>query len=268
MIDTFEAIILGLVQGFTEFLPVSSSGHLVIFSHLFNSDASGGASDILFDCILHVATLLPILFYYRADIIKLLDYKTYKGASGLGQRDLFYSIVIATIVTGSLAMVFKDYLEEMFQRPVLVGFSLLFTGCILISTRWTAKRSDGSALIGWQRAILIGLGQFIAVTPGISRSGTTIALALLLGLPRENAVRFSFLISIPAILGATLLQARKISTSTSSVALIVGFLAAMLAGWFALIFLVRIVKRGGLHLFAYYCIPVGLITILYFLLTT
>jgi undecaprenyl-diphosphatase len=270
MIDSLEAVVLGLVQGATEYLPVSSSGHLVIFQHLFGLTEPA----LLFDIVLHVATLIVVLWYYRRDIVEILGDTT--GAlrsltSGSAWTEvqqrypgfrMAWLIVVGTVPTALLGITLEETFESFFGSLKIVGVMLWVTGLILVATRWAAGGERGVGQLGLRDALLIGLVQGLAITPGISRSGSTIGVALLLGIQRETAARYSFLLSVPSIVGALVLKIGDAGDGVGLPAMALGFLAALVAGYFCLMFLVRIVKRGRLAWFAPYCFAVGLLALL------
>ena len=245
----------------TEFLPVSSSGHLVFFQSVFGFKEP----HVFFDVVLHLGTLLAVVVFFRTDLSNILQ-GTRQGlkARKMGQDGirLLIWIIIATIPTGLMGILFKDWFESLFTRPKIVGGMLLTTGLILWFTRYVKR--DGRLLekMGWVDALLIGIVQGIAIIPGISRSGSTISTGLFCGLDRELAGKFSFLLSIPAILGATLLELRGIESPTEVCMHLIGMAIAFLVGLLSLKFLMRIVRRGRLFTFAYYCWPVGILMIL------
>ena len=245
----------------TEFLPVSSSGHLVFFQSIFGFKEP----HVFFDVVLHLGTLLAVVVFFRTDISNILQ-GTRQGlkARKMGQDGirLLIWIIIATIPTGLMGILFKDWFESLFTRPKIVGGMLLTTGLILWFTRYVKR--DGRLLekMGWVDALLIGIVQGIAIIPGISRSGSTISTGLFCGLDRELAGKFSFLLSIPAILGATLLELRGIESPAEVWMHLIGMAIAFLVGLLSLKFLMRIVRRGRLFTFAYYCWPVGIVMIL------
>ena len=245
----------------TEFLPVSSSGHLVFFQSIFGFKEP----HVFFDVVLHLGTLLAVVVFFRTDISNILQ-GTRQGlkARKMGQDGirLLIWIIIATIPTGLMGILFKDWFESLFTRPKIVGGMLLTTGLILWFTRYVKR--DGRLLekMGWADALLIGIVQGIAIIPGISRSGSTISTGLFCGLDRELAGKFSFLLSIPAILGATLLELRGIESPAEVWMHLIGMAIAFLVGLLSLKFLMRIVRRGRLFTFAYYCWPVGIVMIL------
>jgi undecaprenyl-diphosphatase len=266
MSDWLQALLLGLLQGLTEFLPVSSSGHLVLFQAWLGEDFFASGNEILFDLVLHVGTLLPVLWFYRADLAAILrspsQAPTIADAGGLlpwlrqdPDRWLATLVVLGTIPTGLMGIFFEDLFEQLFQSVVPVACALLVTAGLLTATRFAPDRPP-AAIPAWA-ALLLGVAQGLAITPGISRSGTTIAVALFLGFQRAQAARFSFLLSIPAILGAVVLKSRHglDFTGANLGAVAVGFVAAAVSGYGALVLLVALVKRGGLHRFAYYLVP-------------
>lgn len=266
-----QALILGVVQGLTEFLPVSSSGHLVLAQNWLGEGFLFLQEAVAFDLVLHVGTLLPVLYFYRAELKKIVQ-ALFQGSpfSHDGgpiewfradeHRWLAFLVVVAMIPTGLMGIGLKDVFEQLFHDPRAVCGALFFTGCLLFTTRFFGRGGTRRELtIGI--ALLIGLAQGFAITPGISRSGSTIAVALLLGLERDVAARFSFLLSIPAILGAVVLVMKDGVTLSSGTlpALGVGFVSSMLVGYGALWMLVALVRKGGLHNFAYYLWPVAVV---------
>lgn len=251
--------LLGVIQGLTEFLPVSSSGHLVIGKTLFGL----ADPDLLVDVMLHVGTLLPVLWLYRRDLLEMLRSLGRLPAAGRlwaddGALRLTLCVVVGTIPTGLMGVGLKDHFERLFSSPLAVGFALLLTGVILMLTRLARQRDEAPhRTLGLGRALVVGVAQGAAITPGISRSGTTIAVGLLLGIEREMAARLSFVMSIPAIVGAVLLTLRKAQAGVAAPVLLLGVLSSALAGYLALRWVVALVRRGTLHRFAYYVWPVG-----------
>ncbi len=270
MIGWFEALVLGVAQGITEYLPVSSSGHLVIIQALFGMEEPA----LFFDIVLHVATLVAVVWFYRkelvasfADLAKgVVALKTgisYKRlyASNEGVR-LWTLILFGAIPTGAIGVGFKDEFEALFASPARTGAMLIVTGVILLATRFARDKGRTEMQIRWWEAVLIGLAQGFAITPGISRSGSTIAAALLLGIDRATAARFSFLLSLPSITGALILKFEP-TVNADPTAFVVGFLSALLVGYLCLAFLVAIVRKGRLSWFAWYCFAAGTATMLY-----
>lgn len=241
-------IILGIIQGITEFLPVSSSGHLVIVQKLIGVTQQA----VVISIVLHLGTSLALIIFFFNDILNLLR----------NIRLLSY-IIIVTVVTGIIGVSGKDFFEKLFNSPRLVAMALIVTGTILILTKkfMQAKRSA----LNIKDAFTLGLTQGFAIIPGISRSGITISTLLFRGLDRETSFRFSFLASIPAIFGAAILEAKDISlTSNMQVGnLIIGFIFSLLTGILSLRILKIILVKAKLHYFGYYCIIIAIITLLF-----
>lgn len=265
-----KAVLLGLLQGLTEFLPVSSSGHLVLAQNLLGL----AEPEILFDVVLHLGTLIAVLIVFRREIKGLIEEFFWAVAhlrSGPAIRDawrervrfrLIGLIVIGSVPTGLMGLLFKDFFEAMFASVIGVGVALLITGFFLFLTRFSQPPARSVKAFRVSDALLIGLAQGLAITPGISRSGATISTGLFLGLERELAARYSFLMFIPAILGALVLELRHAQPGAFGwLEMGVGFLTALLAGLLALMVLLKMVRGGRLHYFAYYCGPVGLVTL-------
>ena len=270
-----QALILGVVQGLTEFLPVSSSGHLVLAQIWLGDQFLFLKEAVAFDLVLHVGTLLPVLYFYRLDLRQIIgalfkdfDQLRSKGVkawlTGDDNRWLAVLVVVGTIPTALIGVLLKDTFESLFHDPVPVCAALIFTGFLLMSTRVFERTGDPRRL-SLGMAVLIGIAQGFAITPGISRSGTTIAVALLLGVARNEAARFSFLLSIPAILGAVVLVTKDgvAMPQEGWAALAVGFVSAMIVGYAALWMLVALVNRGGLYRFAYYLWPAAIIALVF-----
>lgn len=269
----WNAIFLGLVQGITEFLPVSSSGHLSIINNLFKlSTIEGG--HVFFDVLLHLGTMISIFVVYWKDIVAMF----YEGLGFLNlgpmaparqrrypaARQLFM-ILIATLPL-VLILPIKDLLEGLYNKNFFIGIALILTGCMLyVSDKMTPGKKTGSSMTILD-AVLIGLCQCVATVPGLSRSGTTITAGLATGLRRDYAVKFSFLMSIPAVLGANILEladAIKAGIDWSCVpAYLVGTAVAMVAGIGAISLLRYIADKGRFGGFAYYCWVVGVLSII------
>lgn len=253
-----EALILGLVQGLTEFLPVSSSGHLEIGSVLLGLESN---ENLLFAVVVHLATALSTMVVYRRDIGTIL-YELFQFKINESLRftlTIFISMVPVLIV----GLFFQDEVEQFFSgNLVLVGTMLLVTAALLLLSHYY---KSGEKEVDGIRALVIGLAQAIAVLPGVSRSGATISTALLLGVERKKAARFSFLMVIIPILGAAVLKLKDFIDSpaadVSAGPLVIGFLAAFISGILACRWMVRLVTKGGLIFFAMYCAIIGLIAI-------
>ena len=243
----WEALLLGFIQGATEFLPVSSSGHLVIAQALLDVDVPG----ILFEVAVHVATLTSIVLVYRTRVFDLM-----RGSVAGDRETLEYVglVVIATIPAGLLGVFAKDKIEALFGNPYVPGVALLVTGTFLWSSR-AALANAAAERPTRVTALLIGLAQAFALVPGISRSGATVVAALWLGLEAREAAAFSFLMALPAIAGAAVLQIPDVSGlgGLSVSALILGGAAAAITGVLAIRTFVAMLARGSFHFFAPYC---------------
>jgi undecaprenyl-diphosphatase len=265
--EPFQAIVLGIVQGLTEFLPVSSSGHLVLFQHLFGLTEPA----LAFDVAVHVGTLAAVLVFFRRDVTAMGKAVCRFTGRWIGRRadpgqiwreeDLRLAalIVIGSIPTAVIGLLFHEIADRLFASVRLVGLALWVTTGLLLATRWSPARQRSVMEFGVLSALAIGTLQGVAIIPGISRSGATIALGLLLGIGRDTAARFSFLLSIPAVCGAALLAARDLAEGAVPAGLVaLGTSVSALVGYSALWMLVLIVRRGRMHLFAPYCALVGL----------
>jgi len=258
----FEALILGIVQGLTEYLPVSSSGHLAIGSYLFGID---GADNLAFTVLVHVATVLSTFVVLWSEIDWIL-----KGLFKFKMNDetrYFLNIVVSMIPIGIVGLFFKDKVEEIFGSGLLiVGCMLLLTATLLIFSYYAKPRQKEK--ISWKDALIIGIAQACAVMPGLSRSGSTIATGLMLGNKKESLAQFSFLMVIPPILGEALLDVLKmvkgedVAGGIDTLPLVVGFVAAFVSGCLACKWMINIVKRGKLVWFGIYCAIVGVVVIL------
>jgi undecaprenyl-diphosphatase len=267
--DSVELFILGIVQGLTEFLPISSSGHLVVFKHILAAD-SLAPGDPIIEVALHLGTLLAILIYYRRDTLAVLGFflkKTSSRQDPAETRSLLKWIIIGTIPTFLLGYFFKDSFEACFEKPALVGAALCVTGALCLSTRFVRRGAIRIQQQGWTRTLLVGLAQGFAIIPGISRSGSTIVTGIYLGMEPREAGRFSFLLSIPAVAGAATFKFAEGGAALSAisfVALGIGVLASAVVGLLCLGVLTRILRAGTFFYFGFYCIPLGVLVILYF----
>ncbi|XOV94025.1 MAG: undecaprenyl-diphosphate phosphatase [Bacteroidota bacterium] len=256
-----EALILGIIQGLTEFLPVSSSGHLEIGSVLLGTTSG---DNLLFAVIVHAATALSTLIVFRTDILDIMS-----GLFEFKWNDswkFFVLIILSMIPVGIAGVFFEDEISGFFSGNLfLVGSMLLITSALLFFTYF---KNDGTREVSYFQAIIMGLAQTIAILPGISRSGATIATGLLIGVDKEKATRFSFLMVLPPILGASLLkfidyiEDPTIHEGLGAFPMVIGFLAALISGYMACTWMISIVKKGRLYYFAIYCLIVGLIAII------
>ena len=257
--EIIDAIILGIIQGLTEFLPVSSSGHLELGKAILG-DTSAGEESMLFTIVLHFATAISTLIVFRKDIMELL-----KGIFKFQwneETQFAAKIVLSMIPAVIIGLFFEEQLEQLFGGSVLfVGFMLLITAVLL----WLAdKAKDTQKPVSFSNSVVIGIAQAIAMLPGISRSGSTIATSVLLGNDKSKAARFSFLMVIPLIFGKIakdLLSGDLVVNAQNNTAIGVGFIAALVSGYFACTWMIALVKKSKLTYFALYCLVVGLIAI-------
>ncbi|MEL6343906.1 MAG: undecaprenyl-diphosphate phosphatase [Myxococcota bacterium] len=260
MSPLLAAVILGIVQGLTEFLPVSSSGHLVLFQQYL--PVSG--DPVAFDLVLHIGTLLPVIVVYRNDLWSIVR-DLFVGEGPMRERPgvrLLLLMFIGSIPTALIGLALEDVFEQLFANALSVGVAFALTGAILWGTRALTPGDEDERTMPWWKAVMIGIAQGIAITPGISRSGSTIAAGLFLGLDREVAARYSFLLSIPAILGAFLLKARDLESAAVDVLpLAAGFVAAAVSGYLALVVLLRLVRSGDFSWFALYLWPLAVLAV-------
>ncbi len=264
MSETLNAIILGIIQGLTEFLPVSSSGHLAILHEVLGFETE---SNIFFDVILHLGTLIAVVFFYRnkiADIIRggLFGIKSLFKGKGIKESfftsadsKLFSLIIIGSVPTAVIGLTFKDFFEGLADNLLYVGLALLTTAVLLILfelKKNSEKKIDNMNAVD---SVIIGIVQGIAIIPGISRSGSTIASGKLLGIEKETAANFSFLLSLPAITGAFLLQFKDAIEEgfVYQNYILIGFAAALLSGYFSLKLLIWMIKKSNMYYFAVYC---------------
>jgi len=269
-VSIWMVLVLAVVQGLTEFFPVSSSGHLVILEALFGMRHGGGGAGLIFEIAVHIGTLGAVIIFYRKKLLLLCKALLASVFSGRGGYDRYRNemryiglVILGTIPAGVIGVLFHDQVEATFDSPSLSALLLVATGLYLLMTRLRSVRGS----LGWQSALIIGIAQAIAILPGCSRSGWTITTGLLLGVGFAEAAEYSFLLSIPAILGALVLTLVKepAALSAGSLApLVIGAAAAFLAGLVALKLLIGILNRGGFHRFAYYLLPVGVAAYIYF----
>jgi undecaprenyl-diphosphatase len=248
--NPLEAAVLAVVQGLTEFLPVSSSGHLAMASHLMDVPDGG----LAFDIVLHLGTLLAVFIFYWKDIIALCRGIIARERSSLV---LGATLVIGTVPVALAGFFFGDFVEALRENMVFVSAALIVTGTILfLSGRITQREEPG---VSFKRGVMVGIAQTVAILPGISRSGTTICTGLFAGLSRGEAARFSFLLAIPAILGAAVKELPSATWSIPVENVIIGFVVSAVVGLGALALLVKFVKQGKLTGFAWYCWAVALV---------
>jgi undecaprenyl-diphosphatase len=266
--ESFQALILGIVQGLTEFLPVSSTGHLIIFQHLFGLDEP----QLFFDICVHLGTLMAVLIVFWKDVrqllrsLRLLLWSIFVKDAHFehifenSEYKMLLLIFFGFFPTALLGVVFHEVGQQFFSSILVVGFMLIITGLLLWTTLRVKQEGGGLECFSIRTALIIGLVQGMAIMPGISRSGSTIAAALFLGLSRELASKYSFLLAIPAILGAGILSLHGMFNHPVEVnkAVLLGSATSFIVGYFALILLLRMVKKGRLYLFAPYCWVAGI----------
>jgi undecaprenyl-diphosphatase len=267
-----EAIALGIVQGLTEFLPVSSSGHLVIMQQIFGLKAS---SEVLlgFDLALHFGTLISVVLVFHRDLLAMArglwlllrrPAETRLSKNNGAYLDLL--VIIGTIPAVVAALAFKDFFRGLFASALTAAVMLLVTGGVLWLTRYARALERRLTQLTGRDALLVGIAQAVAIFPGISRSGMTISAALFQGWDRALAARFSFLLAVPAILGGIVFELDGLRDWSAQAfwPLVAGVIAATISGFIAIHWLLRVVQRGRLHHFAYYCWTVGLAALLWF----
>jgi undecaprenyl-diphosphatase len=259
--DPLSGIFLGVVQGLTEFLPISSSGHLVLLRNLMGFREP----ELLLDTSLHMGTLAAVVFFFRRDLagmIREFAGIAFGGGAARGERlggSLLTWVVIGNVPTALIGGFFKAPLESLYRSTGVVGFMLLLTGLFLVLTRLIP---EGNRRVGLRAALTVGTAQGLAIIPGISRSGATIACGILMGLDRESAARYSFLLSIPAVAGALLLESLTGNSGSAGVfTLLAGGFTSGLVGLAALKLLMGMVRRGRLWWFTPYCWALGLAVI-------
>ena len=266
--DIIQGIIIGIVQGLTEFLPVSSSAHLVFIQKLL-----GVESSLAFDTFLHLGTLIAVLWFFRWDIIKMLkswwlsigDIMQGRFRQGFNEdpyKRLAWYVILGTIPVAIVGLLFEDAVDALFAGALYVpAFFLFVTGTILYLSQRMASGNVNLNNISKKEALWMGLGQACAILPGLSRSGTTIAAGLTIGLEKEFAAKFSFILSIPAIFGAFILQLKDIGSAldVNFMPVFLGFVAAIVAGYLAIRWMLDLIQNKSLDIFAYYCWLMGII---------
>jgi undecaprenyl-diphosphatase len=263
-----DAIILAIIQGLTEFLPVSSSGHLVLGEALLGGDRF--VDSIAFEVVLHLGTFLAVIIVFWKDIAHLLTVlvQNLLHPTGLvaNTRDdadmrLIMLMILGMLPAGLVGILWRDEITRAFDSPILVAYTLSFTGLMLLGTRFV---KPASREINFRNALLIGIAQALALLPGISRSGSTISTALYLGVPQAKAARFSFIMVLPLILAATgleLIELMQTGISGSDLGILtIGFVVSFFTGWLSLRWLLALLQKGKFHHFAWYCFTIAIIT--------
>jgi undecaprenyl-diphosphatase len=268
-----QAFILGIVQGLTEFLPISSSAHLVIVPALFHWDIPEQQA-FIFDVLVQLGTLLAVIIYFWRDLLNIVQ-AIFQGLKekkpfASSQALLGWYIILATIPAGILGLLIKDQVEKAFSSTLMTGIFLLVTAALLTLGEYFGKRTRSLDQITWMDALIIGVFQAISIFPGVSRSGSTITGGMLKSFDRTAAARFAFLMSIPILLAAGVLALKDLSLvsdfASQIPALIVGFVTAALVGYLAIRWLLGYLTHRSLYIFAVYCLIVGCLTIVFSIL--
>lgn len=273
-----QAVLMGFIQGLTEFLPVSSSGHLVLTSSLYKVFTGvelihEGPQEAFFDIILHLGTLFAILIYFRKDIIEIINKfveacKNKNFSSNESKIPLF--IILSTVFTLIVVFPLKDVVEKLLSAPVFTGIFLLMTAIVLYLSEWVSKRfAKKDDEITLKRSILIGLAQGLAIFPGLSRSGMTIATGLATGLDRVTCAKYSFLLSTPIIIAASLLYPLieinyRDFVGFDWASIFIGFVISAIVGYFCIKYFIKFLSKFSMNVFAYYCFVVGIAMIIGF----
>jgi undecaprenyl-diphosphatase len=272
-LEILYALVLGIVQGLTEFLPISSSGHLVLFQNLFGMNEP----ELFLDVCLHAGTLVAVCCLFFREIVSMLAavwktpclYRTHGGFRGMFRESpeirMSVLIVVGSVPTAALGLLFHEMADKIFGSVQIVGFMLLITGTFLWFTRRVSAEGRLLKKMGIPDSLVVGFIQGLAILPGISRSGATISAALFLGIDRDLAGRYSFLLSIPAICGALVLgiESSAMQSSIPPTGILAGAAAAGLTGFFALKALLRLVRTGRIHYFSWYCWSIGSFALLW-----
>lgn len=263
----FEALVLGIVQGLTEFLPISSSGHLVIVPALLDWPQPS----LIFDATVHLATLVAVVAVFQSDIRSMIVAwwrgLLHRKPLETVEARLAWWVVLGTIPGVLVGILFQQTLEDLFSSPRAAASFLLVTALIMVVAELFGGRRREMRSLKWYESLLIGVGQAAAIAPGISRSGATISTGMYLGLNREAAARFSFILAIPIIAGAWLVQFidffRQGAATAEVSLLVVGFAAALVSGYLAIRFLLAFLRQRPLYVFAAYCVVAGILTLIF-----
>jgi len=273
-----QSILMGIVQGLSEFLPISSSAHLVFTSNFYKvfkgiEIVQQSNEEIFFDIMLHLGTLIAVIIFFRKEIYEIArdlfiacknkDFSNHNAKLGL-------YIILGTVITIALALPLNDVAEHLVYHPALVGGLLIVTGFVLFFSEYLSKKRDNkSDKLNLKQSVLVGLAQGLAVLPGFSRSGWTIATGLFAGLNRETAARYSFLLSIPIILGASMVYPLiKIDVAEALnynwISIIVGTIVSAVVGYLCIKYFMKFISKFSLNIFAWYCILMGVFTVIIF----
>jgi len=250
--DIIQSIILGIVQGITEWLPISSKSHLILLQNFF-----GVVQPAIFDLMLHLGSLAVVFVVFWKDIMKIV-----RGALALDKYYLKFLglLIVATIPVAVIGFIFKHQIETALSNLYILGFGFLFTAIMLFFSKFPIAKDR---TLNYFNSSIIGIGQAFSVLPGISRSGMTISTGMILGIKKDDVAKFSFLMFIPAILGATILEIKDIGSVSNIPAMIVGMVCAMIAGYLALRLLLDIIKKDKFYWFSIYCGVLGVLVLLF-----
>ncbi len=274
--DIIQAIILGIVQGLAEFLPIASAGQVILVTHVLNVTFPTQSGALAFNTLLHFGTLTAVVGFFYRDIIKIIKAfflsvsDLFNGTFSTNLKDDIYKrlawlLIIGTIPVAIVGVFFTKTFESLFNNVVAVGFFLIINGFILFLSEYFAKRGDKKVKeITFKNALAIGAFESLALFPGISRSGSSISAGLLSGLDRVCAARFAFLLAVPAIAGAVAIEFKNIGalTETNTASIIAAYIAVVIFGYLSLGLLIRIIRSTSLRIFAYYCWIVGALTLI------
>ena len=275
--NLIQSVLMGIVQGLSEFLPVSSSAHLVFTSNFYKvfkniPIAEQSTEEVFFDIMLHLGTLIAVLIFFRKDVIEITKalfeaIKKWNFSSHLAKLGLY--IIAGTVVTIILALPFNEAANHLVFHPALVGGLLIITGGVLFLSEYLSKKKPTTNEVGLKQALLIGLAQGLAVLPGFSRSGWTIATGLFTGLDRQTAARYSFLLSIPIILGASMVYPLvKIDVHEAVTynwySIILGTIVSGIVGYLCIKYFMKFISKFSLNIFGWYCIVMGVFTVIFF----
>lgn len=275
--NLIQSVLMGIVQGLSEFLPVSSSAHLVFTSNFYKvikniPIAEQSTEEVFFDIMLHLGTLIAVLIFFRKDVIEITKalfeaIRKWDFSSHLAKLGLY--IIAGTIVTIVLALPFNEVANHLVFHPALVGGLLIITGGVLFLSEYLSKKKPTTNEVGLKQALLIGLAQGLAVLPGFSRSGWTIATGLFTGLDRQTSARYSFLLSIPIILGASMVYPLvKIDVHEAVTynwySIIIGTIVSGIVGYLCIKYFMKFISKFSLNIFGWYCVVMGIFTLVFF----
>ncbi len=272
MIEIFQAAVLGIVQGLTEFLPVSSSGHLIFLPDLL--DWKGIVDTLEFDVALHVGTTVAVIWFFWSDWVRIVaSFLRNLGTRVTGDFDskLFLMILVGSIPAAVVGLGFKDFIEDNTREPLLVAITLFVFALVLFAADKAGSKKREFKQIGWTEAMFVGVAQAISLIPGVSRSGVTISAGLFRGLNRQAATRFSFMLSTPATIGAAALSVKDLMESSSEgnlLVFIVGTILAAIVGWLAIKFLLQFIAKNSFNLFVWYRIVLAIGLVVYIITRT